>query len=216
MKTLLMYKSFIFTLFAFVMLSMVACDNYETYAEQRDKAYASIDRYIAKNKINVISEAEFLKDTTTDVSKNEYVLFPSSGIYMQIVNRGCGEMLKDGESTSVLVRFKEYNLVGDSLQLSNMIYYYDWLVDKFDVTNKSGSFYGSFQDGQSLLARQYQSNSVPAGWLFPLSYIRLGRLVNEGDEKARVKIIVPHDLGHQYASQGVYPCFYEMTFQRGK
>ena len=61
----------------------------------------------------------------------------------------------------------------------------------------------------------YGSASVPAGWLVPLSYIRLGRLVEEGDELAKVRLIVPHDQGHSYASQGVYACFYELTYQRG-
>ena len=64
--------------------------------------------------------------------------------------------------------------------------------------------------------RIYQSASVPAGWLVPLTYINLGRPINEGDEIAKVRLIVPHTQGQAYASQNVYPCLYDITYERGR
>lgn len=210
-------KKILYTLLcAVVAVTMISCDDVETYAEQRDAERAAISKYLVDNKIKVISEKDFLaNDTTTDVSKNEYVLFESSGVYMQIVNRGCGEILKKGESADVLSRFKEYNVNGDSLQLTNMSLTTGYLCDKYNVKNTSGSFTASFNTSSSLMYLAYSSASVPAGWLIPLSYIRLGRPAEEGDEIAKVRLIVPHDQGHQYASKGVYACFYELSYQRG-
>lgn len=210
-------KKILYTLLcAVVAVTMTSCDDVETYAEQRDAERAAISKYLVDHNIKVISEKEFLaNDTTTDVSKNEYVLFESSGVYMQIVNRGCGEILKKGESADVLTRFKEYNVNSDSLQLTNMSLTTGYLCDKYNVKNTSGSFTASFNTSSSLMYLAYQSASVPAGWLVPLSYIRLGRPAEEGDEIAKVKLLVPHDQGHQYASQGVYACFYELSYQRG-
>ena len=210
-------KKILYTLLcAVVAVTMTSCDDVETYAEQRDAERAAISKYLVDHKIKVISEKEFLaNDTTTDVSKNEYVLFESSGVYMQIVNRVCGEILKKGESADVLTRFKEYNVKGDALQLTKMSLTTGYLCDKNNVKNTSGSFTASCNTSSSLMYLAYQSASVPAGWLVPLSYIRLGRPAEEGDEIAKVKLLVPHDQGHQYASQGVYACFYELSYQRG-
>lgn len=201
-------------------ISFVSCDDVETYAEQRDAERSAISNYIKKNNIKVISENEFKENgNKTNVSKNEYVLFSATGVYMQIVHPGNGEILKNNEGTTVFVRFDEWNLNGDSLQLSNNNLAYHYLYDKFNVRNVSGSFFADFDSSTSLLCKAYNLTggvaSVPSGWLIPLSYIKLGT-EEEGDhELAEVNIIVPHDYGHAYASQGVYACHYHMTYQRG-
>lgn len=206
---------------AMALLAIVAitsCSNSETYADQKKKERSAINRYIADQKINVISESTFYaQDSTTDVSKNQYVLFDNTGVYMQIERKGCGEKLKNGETTTVLCRFNEYNIMeGDSaLQLTN-ITQYSWLVDKMTVKNTSGTFTASFLSGESLMYSRYSSAAVPAGWLVPLTYINLGRPVNENDQVAKVRLIVPHTQGQSDASQNVYPCLYEITMQRGR
>lgn len=217
-----MKKIIYITLLAITAIVFTSCDDVETYAEQRDYERSCISRFLKDKKIKVISEEEFLaNDTTTDVSKNEFVLFESTGVYMQIEKRGCGEVLKKGESATVLVRFDEYNVNGDSLQMSNNNLTYNYYFDKFDVRNSSGTFYASFSKNplsggyQSLLASRTGSGAVPGGWLVPLSYIKLGRPNSPDEEIARVKILVPHDQGHSYASSGVYATYYEMTYQKG-
>lgn len=198
-------------------VTVISCDDTETYAEQKDKERAAISRFIADSAITVITESQLKEQGyKTDVSKNEFVLMQNSGVYMQIVREGCGEKIKEGETTTVLCRFTEYNILTDSLQLTNDILSFSSIVDKMTVTNSSGSFTASFFDGQSVMAMFYGTTSVPSGWLVPLTYIKVGRPENAGDEIAKVNLIVPHTQGHAYASSGVYPCYYTITYERGR
>ena len=199
------------------LFTLMSCDDTESYADQKKKERSAIRSYIAKENIKVITEKEFhAQDSTTDVSKNEYVLFETTGVYMQIIREGCGEKLKDGETATVICRFKEWNLLTDSLQLANNIENSSLnFPDLMSVKNTSGTFKASFIQGSSVMYSIYGSGSVPAGWLAPLSYIKIGRPAKPGEEIAKVKLIVPHTQGHQYASSGVYPCLYEITYLRG-
>ena len=197
--------------------TLFSCKDSDTYADQKERERSAISKYIRDNNIKVISEEEFLaNDTVTDVSKNEYVLFKNTGVYMQIVNRGVGEILKHNESATVLCRYKEINLLTDSLQTSNLGMAFSSLVDKMSVRRYYSTYSASFDKRSSLMARVYNSTSVPNGWLVPLAYINLGRLVNDSDNLAKVNLIVPHSEGQSNASQRVYPCFYTVTYQRGK
>ena len=62
----------------------------------------------------------------------------------------------------------------------------------------------------------YGSTAVPSGWLVPFTYINVGRQTSENDEIAKVKLIVPHSQGQSNASSNVYPCFYVITYERGR
>lgn len=209
-------KRTIIAVFSLVALLFVtSCSHYETYAEQTEKERNAIREFLTERKINVISEATFkAQNYTTDVSKNEFVLFDNTGVYLQIVRKGCGSPIANGETTSVLCRFKEYNILTDSLILTNEVMKLSYLVDKMNVTRTSDSFTASFVEGAMLT--QYNNASVPAGWLVPLLYINVGRLEKEEDEIAKVNIIVPHSQGHQSSMTGVYPCYYEITYQKGR
>ncbi|MBR4924946.1 MAG: DUF4827 domain-containing protein [Prevotella sp.] len=209
------------TLFALVSLAVMmlsaSCNHTETYADQIEKENNAIKKFIVDKGIKVISETEFAqKGYTTDVSKNEYVLINSSGVYIQIIRKGCGEKIKNGETTKVLCRFIEKNIMTDSTSLNNLTAaYYAAIPEKMTVTNTSGTFTASFDTNSSLMYEAYGSASVPSGWLAPLSYINIGRPQNENDEKAKVQLIVPHTQGHNYASSRVYPCFYTITYEKG-
>ena len=193
-----------------------SCNHYETYAEQKEAEVSAINSFISKNNINVISESTFSsKGNVTDVSKNEYVLFAASGVYMQIVRIGCGEKLKKGETATVLCRFSEVNIKTDSLVANTNTVAYRIFCDKMNVTNTLGNFTASFVSGESWMVSAYSTTTVPSGWLVPLSYINLGRPVTEDEEIAKVKLIIPHTQGHARATQYVYPCYYEITYQRG-
>ena len=216
----------IFSLLATALLlsGLSSCSDGETYQEKRDKEIAAINSYIAEKNVKVISEEQFFaQDSMTDVSKNEFVLFEASGVYMQIERKGCGTKLRDGETASVLCRFTEYNLMlgADSISLTNNAPGYTASVDKMTVTNTSGTFSGNF-DTSSRMYMAYGTSSgtaytsLPSGWLVPFGYIRLGRPVKEGDETAKVRIIVPHKQGHLVASNYVTPYLYELTLERGR
>lgn len=213
MKTL---KFLALTLIAIVALA--SCSDSETYADMKKKERSAINRYIANQKIKVISEDVFnAQNQTTNVDKNEWVLFDGTGVYMQIVREGCGEKLESGKTQKVLCRFNEYNILesDSTLQCSN-IYSYLWEVEKMTVKNTSGTFSGTFDKESSLMYSTYSSAAVPSGWLVPLTYIKLGIPASATDEIAKVKLIVPHSMGQSNASQNVYPCMYEITYQLGR
>lgn len=216
----------IFSLLAAALLlsGLSSCNDSETYQEKRDKEITAINSYIAEKNVKVISETQFFaQDSTTDVSKNEFVLFEASGVYMQIVRKGCGEKLRDGETANVLCRFTEYNLMlgADSITLTNDRAGYATSVEKMTVTNTSGTFSGTFATTSMMYQAYGQGSgtayaSLPSGWLVPFGYIRLGRPAKEGDEVAKVRIIVPHKEGHLTASNYVTPYLYELTLERGR
>lgn len=211
-----MKKTF-YVLFALMAALIVAsCNDYETYAEQREKEDKAISQFISNRGIKVISEEEFRnKNYTTDVSKNEYVLINSSGVYMQIVRKGCGSPLANGETATVLARFKERNVFADTLTLTNQVLTFSSVVDKMTVTRTSDSYTASFIQGESVMVLAYTYTDVPAGWLTPFNYINIGRWEKEGDETAKVNLIVPSAQGTQNAVQNVIPYFYEITYEKG-
>lgn len=194
-----------------------ACRDDETYADQVKRERSAISAYLADSSVNVISEETFRNQNyTTDVSKNQFVLFESSGLYMQIVRKGTGKPIASGESARILCRYTERNLLTDSIQASNIIspYYYRY-VEVMNVSNNSGTFSGSFEQATSLMHLFYGSTAIPSGWLAALPYLNFDRYVNADSEIAKVRLIVPHDIGQSYASSGVYPCLYDITFERG-
>lgn len=206
-----------------------ACDDDLTYADMLKAQNKAIDSFIKNGckvttdngsaillevkPINVISEEEFLKDSTTDVSRNEYVLFNSTGVYMQIVREGVGEKIKDGESCQIICRYHEFDISQDSIRSSNRVPAYEQLPDVMSVKNTSGIYTATFTSG---LMCQLYGSAVPSGWLIALPFVNIGRPSDGDDEIAKVRLIVPSSEGHQSASQGIYACFYELTFQRGR
>lgn len=206
--------------FAFIsmlaMVSVASCDDTETYAEQRDRENAAIRRFINENDIDVLTEAEFRANGyKTDTTKHEFVLMKTSGVYMQIVRKGKGEPIKNGQTSTVLCRFTERNILTDSIQLTNNILSFASIPEKMSVTNTNGTYTASFDTSSSLMYTYYSTTSVPTGWLVPFNYINLARY-SDDDAIAKVNLIVPSTQGHQYASSGVYPCYYTITYERGR
>ena len=155
-------KRIIFPLFALLSICFLAsCLDKKTYADQKAAERSAINKYIADSAVNVISEETFASQGyTTNVQRNEFVLISSSGVYMQIIRNGVGEKIKNGETVDVLCRFKERNLMTDSLQLSNDVLFYSAVVDKMKVRNTSGTFTASFVKGESVMSSfQYNRGS---------------------------------------------------------
>ena len=203
-------NTIVYTLMAVMLLA--SCSKEETYAEQRERELSSISDFISKNNIKVISEQQFAEQGYT-TEEDQYVAFSNTGVYMNIIDNGPakGTILANGNSEDVLVRYSERNLKGDSIQTTNRLPLYANLCDKFSVRNNSGTFIARFIYGRML--NYYSSTTVPGGWLVPLKYIRLGRLTEDDDHYATVRLIVPHDQGTTSASTGVYACFYYMEYQ---
>lgn len=203
-------------LLAMVVSLFAACNDYETYSDLKKKERQAISKFLVDSAINVISEKQFEEQgQTTDLKKNQYVLLDKSGVYMQIIRKGCGQQVESGKTVNVLCRFSETNILTDSMLIRNDIVgtiymngqYIDvsQYVDKMTVQRNGSTFQASFVSGMMQL--YHGTSSVPSGWLVPLLYINVGRPLQEGDEIAKVKLIVPHSQGTQTASQSVYPPF---------
>ena len=210
-------------LLAMVVSLFAACNDYETYSDLKKKERQAISKFLVDSAINVISEKQFEEQgQTTDLKKNQYVLLDKSGVYMQIIRKGCGQQVESGKTVNVLCRFSETNILTDSMLIRNDIVgtiymngqYIDvsQYVDKMTVQRNGSTFQASFVSGMMQL--YHGTSSVPSGWLVPLLYINVGRPLQEGDEISKVKLIVPHSQGTQTASQSVYPAFYVITYQR--
>jgi hypothetical protein len=200
-------------IFIAIVAVLTSCNDYETYGDKKEKERNAISKFISDYGIIVISEDQFvLQGYTTDTTRNEFVKLNKSGVYMQIARPGCGEKLKDGETANLCCRFREYNIEADSATFRNNTDLYSNRVDVIRVTNTSGTFSGSFTQG--IMLSVYQTASVPAGWLVPLAYIKIGRPKSLTDEKSKVRLIIPHSQGHTIAAQEVLPYYYEITYEK--
>ena len=200
------------TLLLLLLTLFTACDDTETYSDKKEKERDAINDFIKTNHIRVINESVFnAHQQMTDTATNEYVYIERSGVYLQIVRKGCGTMLEEKKQVNLLCRYTEYNILNKTEQTANI--YAPRQYDKMTVTRTGATYTASFTSG--VMYSSYGA-SVPAGWLVPLQFIYLGRQSTADDEIARVRIIVPHSQGHSYASSSVYPCYYDITYQREK
>jgi len=187
---------------------LMACNDYETYADQKEKERNGISDFIAYHNYSVISEEAFHAQGDS-TGTNEFVYINNNGVYMQIVNKGSGTPVKDGsEGENLYVRFLEKSIFDTTSVTTNFLDPYD--PDVMNVVRTGNNFTASFTYG--LMLSKY-SASVPTAWLVPLSYIKVGAPTADEDVSL-VRLIVPHTQGHSVASSNVYPYFYEISFQR--
>ena len=196
-----------FAVFCTLVFCLQSCDNGKTYAEMKEEEADAINAWILNHNYQVISEKDFYnQDTITN--ENQFVLFEESGVYMNILQQGEGDSkLADGYyeiasryiEVAIQTRDEMFS-AGDTLSGNMNLYNYPL----------SAAFTESYQ-----MYSIYGTTSVPSGWLIPLKYIKPSRTVSS-DKVARVRLIVPHGQGTSQASQYVYPCYYEITYNLGK
>ncbi len=199
---------------ACVLLSMISCNDTETYAERKARETDQINAFLAERHIQVILLDDFLKDSITnnpetgpDKTLNEYVLFPESGVYVQIIRRGTGKVIADNENRMLNVRYLEYNIAtADTVDMN--LYKNDPDVMK---CSRTGDYYSaSFISGSML---KY-GPSVPTGWIVPMPFLKPDVL--NGPSSAKVNLIVPHDKGNSTAMNAVQPYYYELIISSQK
>lgn len=194
-------------------LMAAACNDYETYGELKERERDAIDQFINDSGYVIISQDQFEEQGNKTIGDKQFVQLNKSGVYMQIVNVGSGETIKDGESMNILCRFIEKSIL-DTVKLSNYTNDNPFSLDIMSVTRTGSTYTASFTQG--LMLNNYGS-TVPEAWLAPLQYIKLGRLASDTDEKAHVKLIVPHSQGTtSNAKANVRPYYYIIKFQRGR
>ncbi|MDO4949580.1 MAG: DUF4827 domain-containing protein [Bacteroidales bacterium] len=191
-------------------IAFQSCNNGKTYAEYKKEEREAIRKFIELNHIKVIEQDEFLaKDTTTDLSQNEYVLFADNGVYMQIIDRGRGEVMSYGRH-ELLARYWECKITStgslDTISTNALGTEFPY-PDELVVTRDSTSFSGSFSLGE--MSSRYGA-SVPGGWLLPFKYLKTGRTTSA---RSKIRLIVPHSEGTSTATSYIYPTLYEITFQ---
>lgn len=184
-----------------------SCDETVTYSEMKEKERKAVNEYIKSEGIKIISFDEFVSnDSTTDVSKNEYV--EVDDVYMQIVNNPKDVpnafTIGDGDNIDLLIRYNEYNIQDGDTVSDNR---YAAEPDEMRVSNISGSYKATFTSG---MMKTIYGTTVPTGWLVPLRFLSF---VRPQSKLAKVNIIVPHTKGTSTAATYVYPCHYHITFQ---
>ena len=207
------------------LLFCTGCENYETYADMKEKEQDAIERFILSEGINVIDEATFkAQGETTDVNSKQYVHLDRSGVYMQIVRKGCGSKLEEKKNVTLLCRFLEKNLLTDQIVIRNDISAMITItgigtidvsqyLDKMNVVRTGTTINASFT-GSGMMYQYHGSATVPSGWLVPLNYINVGFPASADDEISKVRLIVPHSQGTADASSSVTPYYYEISYQR--
>ena len=199
------------------------CENYETYSDMKKKEQDAIEAFIAEHGIQVIDQTTFeAQGNKTDLASNQFVKFTRNGVYMQIVRDGCGSVLEENKTVNVLCRFMEQNIQTGDVVVRNDIHAslsslgtgidVSQYLDKMSVVRTGTTLTASFLSG--MMYQYHGSTSVPGGWLVPLNYVKIGRPENEGEETAKVRLIVPHSQGTADASSSVTPYYYEITYQR--
>ena len=198
-----------------VMLTTIACNDYETYGELKERERDAIEKFISDSSFVIISEDQFHNQGDKTLDNKQFVILDKSGVYMQILNIGSGETIKDGETMNILCRFSEKAIL-DTPSINNLTGTYIFTPDIMCVTRTGSTYTAYFSESRGLMCVTY-GTSVPEAWLAPLQYVKLGRLTNATDEKAHVRLIVPHSQGTtNNAKANVKPYFYDITFQRGR
>jgi hypothetical protein len=139
------------------------------------------------------------------------VKFDRNGVYLQIVRQGCGSELEDGGRGTLVCRFAETNMFADSVQTCNNTPGYAATPDRMFISRATSVYSAQFLDG--VMSKVYGA-TVPAGWLVPMPYIKVGHPTSENEMCSKVRLIVPHTQGHAYSSSNVIPYYYEITYER--
>ena len=211
-----MKRCFLYLLILVGGVAVSSCQNDDTtYSEQKEEERELVSNFVKRDVVIRLDDkvlAEFGPISVfTDVSKNEFVLFKNTGVYMQILRKGTGRRMTSGGKMKLVCRFWEYNIRGDSIQQTNR--FANQLPEVFTVSGSFGNLISQIDltiPSSSVLYSAYSDTSVPTGWLAAIPYLRLGRQTGE-EQIAKVRLIVPHGSGQSHAKQNVYPCMYEMT-----
>ena len=204
-------KRIIYTLIVLATVSLTSsCNDYETYSDLKNRERDAIEKFISDSSFVIIGEDQFHAQGDSTIGNKQFVRLTKSGIYMQIISKGIGEKIKDGETLSIICRFMEKSLL-DTVKVYNNLKGSVFDRDIMNVQRSGSTFTATFIEG--VMLNTYGA-TVPEGWLVPLTYINMAR---RQDQLAHVRLIVPHSQGTtNNAKSNVKPYFYDITYQRGR
>lgn len=190
-----------------VALFLQSCDDNKSYAELLKEERNLIKRFMSEHDVKVISLKQF-QEQDSMTYENQYLDFSGEGVYMHIDHEASGDDARFAETNDlILVRFLQINLSSnDTISSHENIGY---LPDEFRYTKSGTTILGKFVGGG--LMQYLYGQSVPAGWLMPLNYLKLSD--SNGSNRTKIRLLVSAKNGQSDAINNIYPCYYELTYQ---
>lgn len=167
------------------MLLFASCKDQKTYIDRLKDESRAIDLFIKKNKLVILEK--YPSDST--FAPNEFYKDPASGVYYNVIDRGLlKNRAKDGEE--IYIRFKglTYFMTDDTTKYSN------------DNPVTSPMPQTIIYRGPLNSSTRSAYTSATPGWVAPLPHI---------GHSARVKMIVPFNMGSEYDRQKFQPTYYD-------
>lgn len=155
----------IIAMMAFGLVTMQSCESGKSYAELLNDENKAVNRFLADHRVERSIPADTVFETGPDAPY--YCLDDEGNIYMQVLNPGTGEKVKDDQV--VYFRFMRYNL-----------YYYPWTDEEFDLIGEGN------QDNmtESPTSFRFQNYTLPSssqwgsGIQLPLEFLPLDCDIN--------------------------------------
>ncbi len=184
----------IIAMMAFGLVTMQSCESGKSYAELLNDENKAVNRFLADHRVERSIPADTVFETGPDAPY--YCLDDEGNIYMQVLNPGTGEKVKDDQV--VYFRFMRYNL-----------YYYPWTDEEFDLIGEGN------QDNmtESPTSFRFQNYTLPSssqwgsGIQLPLEFLPLDCDIN---------LVIKSQYGWTSEISYVQPYLYHIRYYKSQ
>lgn len=184
----------IIAMMALGLVTMQSCESGKSYAELLNDENKAVNRFLADHRVERSIPADTVFETGPDAPY--YCLDDEGNIYMQVLNPGTGEKVKDDQV--VYFRFMRYNL-----------YYYPWTDEEFDLIGEGN------QDNmtESPTSFRFQNYTLPSssqwgsGIQLPLEFLPLDCDIN---------LVIKSQYGWTSEISYVQPYLYHIRYYKSQ
>ena len=192
-----------------LMLSFVSCKKTQTYAEMLEQEEESIQKFLESGGRYTAAIPSDISQIAASGNRDEisssvpFYELPN-GVYMQVIDKGNGRKIKEGER--VIFRFLRINL--------NTWAAYPYTIKMFDV-NKGGTgnfyytnvddFYFDYSPNYSISLSPYYTYGL--GIEYPLPHL---------SDRAKVYCVIPSKVGFAESVSSVVPYLYYIEYSLSK
>lgn len=179
-------------LLSFITLVVLStsCNKTPTYIDRLKDETKAIDKFIAKN--NLVILKDYPADST--FKSNEFYKDPASGVYYNVIEAGVPKnRAKLGEEIYIRFSGLSYFMTKDTTKYTN---------DNAVTSPMPQTII--YRGPLNSSTRSLYTSSTP-GWAAPLPHIGHG---------ARVKMIVPFNMGSEYDRANYQPTYYDRVTYR--